>query len=274
MNKMENKLLAKAILKKEPELYIEGQTGPITWVLNDQLFGTIIDEKFKKHLKVKINTNGFVDYLNQNNLIIDDSIGTINKPKEITPSNFGTIIEGVIGVYFDLDDFNDDYSFIFDKLHNYLDGSVAYSFAIKNNGPKFMLDIKNFLNNKTLLKQCFDKAKWLKTNIGNLIDSKELFNSFSPIIMHEYQSLIDCFELDMITDKNIIVDLKTSQSLFKKEWLYQLLLYYLILKRYDFCKFDKIAIYNPLLGKLYILDPHNIIDIDEIYSWAIRLKVI
>ena len=147
-------------------------------------------------------------------------------------------------------------------MQEILTGAVAYTLAVAFGGYNTLIDFKKILNNEKI----FDYFKKL-----NKLTYQE-FGSFKEnikaIIQTDSNHYIGEFEIDILTNKNYLIDVKCSKLEFCSSWIQQLFVYALCIKKYMNIKVDKIIVLNPITNKNYSLNLGKFLNYDFLLKWC------
>ncbi|MDE5651645.1 MAG: hypothetical protein K2H80_01095, partial [Ureaplasma sp.] len=106
-----------------------------------------------------------------------------------------------------------------ETLKKILNGTVAYTLAIAFGKDNVLIDFEKILNNKKI----FDYFKILNKKVYQEFgDFKE---NIKTIIKTDSNHYIGEFEIDILTNKNYLIDVKCSKFEFKTSWIKQLFVY-------------------------------------------------
>lgn len=180
--------------------------------------------------------------------------------QNIYPSNIGIVCEALC---------DDEYLYLLEKsknklktLQNILSGTVAYTFAIAFGENDALLDFEKILNNKKIFEYFKKLNKKVYQEFGNFQ------KNVKEIIKTDPNHYIGEFEIDILTNKNYLIDVKCSKKEFDASWIKQLFTYALCIKKYMNIQIDTIVVLNPITNKNYSLNLNKFLDYDLWIKWC------
>lgn len=180
--------------------------------------------------------------------------------QNVYPSNIGVVCEALC------DDKNlyllENSKNKLKTLGNILTHTIAYTFAIAFGGNEALNDFEKILNNEKIFEYFKKLNKKTYQEFGNFQENAK------EVIQTDPNHYIGEFEIDFITNKNYLIDVKSSKKDFETSWIRQLFTYALCIKKYKNIEIKRIVVLNPITNKNWFLDLEEFLDYDLWLKWC------